>query len=73
MATDRLQSERHETVVAAIEEALTASSWEARLAVVEVVDGLLGDLPSERTVEQLISVFRDRFFKELAETFSYRW
>lgn len=54
MATEQGQKQRHETVLATIENAQLSTSWEARLAVVDLIDGLLGDLPSERTVERLI-------------------
>jgi signal transduction histidine kinase len=37
-----------------IKDAQLSTSWEERLAVVELIDGLLGDLPDERTVERLI-------------------
>src|SRR5262245_54088400 len=56
MATERGQKHRHEVVLAKIEDAQSSSSWEERLAVVEVIEGLLGDLPSERTVERLIEL-----------------
>jgi signal transduction histidine kinase len=56
MATEGAQKQRHETVLAKIENAQSSSSWEGRLAVVDLVDGLLGDLPSERTVERLIEI-----------------
>jgi signal transduction histidine kinase len=54
MATEGAQKPRHETVLTTIENARSSSSWEERLAVVDLIDGLLGDLPSERTVERLI-------------------
>ena len=54
MATERAQKQRHETVLTTIEHAQSSTSWEERLAVVELIDGLLGDLPDERTVERLI-------------------
>jgi signal transduction histidine kinase len=54
MATEQGQKERHETVLATIANAQLSTSWEERLAVVDLIDGLLGDLPSERTVERLI-------------------
>ena len=56
MATEHPQVQRHEAVLASIEIAQSSSSWEERLAVVDLIDGLLGDLPSERTVEELIEV-----------------
>jgi signal transduction histidine kinase len=56
MATERAQKQRHDLVLAKIESAQSSSSWEGRLAVVELIDGLLGDLPSERTVERLIEL-----------------
>jgi signal transduction histidine kinase len=54
MATEGAKKERHETVLTTIESALSSPSWEERLAVVDLINGLLGDLPSERTVERLI-------------------
>ncbi len=54
MATEGAQKQRHETVLTTIENAQSSHSWEDRLAVVDLIDGLLGDLPSERTVERLI-------------------
>ena len=56
MATERAQKQRHDVVLAKIEHAQSSSSWEGRLAVVDLVDGLLADLPSERTVERLIEL-----------------
>jgi signal transduction histidine kinase len=56
MATKRPQQQRHDIVLAKIEKAQASSSWEARLAIIELVDGLLGDLPSERTVERLVAI-----------------
>jgi len=54
MATEGAQKQRHETVLATIENAQSSPSWEERLAVVDLIDGLFRDLPSERTVERLI-------------------
>jgi HEAT repeat protein len=54
MATEGAKKQRHETVLTTIENAQSSPSWEERLAVVDLIDGLLGDLPSERTVERLI-------------------
>ena len=54
MATEGTQKQRHDTVLTTIENAQASTSWEERLAVVDLIDGLLGDLPSERTVERLI-------------------
>jgi signal transduction histidine kinase len=54
MATEGAQKQRHETVLMTIKDAQLSTSWEERLAVVELIDGLLGDLPDERTVERLI-------------------
>lgn len=54
MATEGAKKQRHEIVLTTIENAQSSPSWEERLAVVDLIDGLLGDLPSERTVERLI-------------------
>jgi signal transduction histidine kinase len=54
MATEGAKKHHHETVLTTIENAQSSPSWEERLAVVDLIDGLLGDLPSERTVERLI-------------------
>lgn len=54
MATEGPKKQCHETVLTTIESAQSSPSWEERLAVVDLIDGLLGDLPSERTVERLI-------------------
>lgn len=56
MGIEQSQEQRHEVVLANIESAQSSSSWEERLAVIEFVDGLLRDLPSERTVEHLIDI-----------------
>jgi signal transduction histidine kinase len=45
-----------ESILAQIEAATASPSWDERLAAIELVAGLLGDLPSERTVERLIQV-----------------
>jgi signal transduction histidine kinase len=54
MATEG--SHGHEAVLARIGNALASDPWDTRLAVIELVDGLLGDLPSERTVERLVEI-----------------
>jgi signal transduction histidine kinase len=54
MATEGSKNQHHEAVLTTIENAQSSPSWEERLAVVDLIDGLLGDLPSERTVERLI-------------------
>lgn len=56
MATDPTQEQRHKAVLANIDSAQSSNSWEDRLAVLQLVDGLLRDLPSEQTVEHLIAV-----------------
>lgn len=53
MATD---GSRQDSVLAQIETATVSASWDERLAGIELVAGLLGDLPSEKTVERLIDV-----------------
>lgn len=54
MATEGAKEQRHEAILATIEDAQSSPSWEERLAVVDLIAGLLRDLPSERTVERLI-------------------
>ena len=56
MATDPAQEQRHKAVLTNIDSAHSSNSWEDRLAVLQLVDGLLRDLPSEQTVEHLIAV-----------------
>jgi signal transduction histidine kinase len=56
MATDRPQQQGHEAVLARIENAMASGPWEGRLAVIELIDGLLGDVPSEGMVERLLDV-----------------
>ncbi len=52
-------SRGHEGVLASIANAMASASWDGRLAVIDLVDGLLGDLPSERTVERLIEILEE--------------
>ena len=56
MATERTQHHDHEAILARIESAIASDPWDGRLAIIELVDGLLGDLPSERTVERVVEV-----------------
>lgn len=56
MVTEREELSGHETALTTIGNALSSSSWEERLAIVELVEGLLSDLPSEKTVERLVKV-----------------
>src|SRR5262245_30290434 len=56
MVTEREELSGHETALTTIGNALSSSSWEERLAIVELVEGLLSDLPSEKTVERLVRV-----------------
>lgn len=56
MATERTDPRGHEAVLAKIESAMGSDSWDGRLPVIGLVEGLLGDLPSERTVEHLVEV-----------------
>lgn len=60
MATD---GSRQDSVLAQIETATVSASWDERLAGIELVAGLLGDLPSEKTVERLIEVL-DRLARD---------
>jgi HEAT repeat protein len=54
---------RQESVLAQIETATVSPSWDERLAAIEVIAGLLGDLPSEKTVERLIEAL-DRLARD---------
>lgn len=54
---------RQESVLARIETATVSLSWDERLAAIEVIAGLLGDLPSEKTVERLIEAL-DRLARD---------
>ncbi len=56
MATERTQHRDHEAILARIESAMASDLWDGRLAIIELVDGLMGDLPSERTVERVVEV-----------------
>ena len=56
MATERTQHHDHEAILARIESAMASDPWDGRLAIIELVDGLMGDLPSERTVERVVEV-----------------
>ena len=56
MATERTQHHDHEAILARIESAMASAPWDGRLAIIELVDGLIGDLPSERTVERVVEV-----------------
>ena len=56
MATERTQHHDHEAILARIESAMASDLWDGRLAIIELVDGLMGDLPSERTVERVVEV-----------------
>jgi signal transduction histidine kinase len=56
MATDGPRRLGQESVLTQIETAMASPSWDERLAAVDLVAGLLGDLPSEKTVERLIEV-----------------
>lgn len=52
----RVQQQEHEITLSRIEDELAADLWERRLAAVELVRGLLRDLPTEKTVERLVEV-----------------
>ncbi len=56
MATDGVRRVGQESILTQIETATASPSWDERLAAVDLVAGLLGDLPSEKTVERLIDV-----------------
>ncbi len=56
MATERVQQQEHDAVLKGIDDALASDLWEGRLSVVELVQGLLRDLPTERTVERLVEI-----------------
>lgn len=56
MATDRVQQHDHDALLQRIEVTLAGDRWEERLSTIDLVQGLLRDLPTERTVEHLIDV-----------------
>lgn len=56
MVIDRGQPHQHDVVLAQIDAAVGSELWEGRLTVVELVRGLLRDLPDEATVERLVEV-----------------
>lgn len=51
-----MATERHGAALRKIDDAMASDLWEGRLAVVELVQELLRDLPAERTVERLVEV-----------------
>jgi HEAT repeat protein len=56
MATERTQQRDHGRDLEQIDAAVASDSWEERLSIVEAIQGLLRDLPTERTVEHLVQV-----------------
>lgn len=56
MATERLRRQDHAALLERIEASQAADSWEERLNAIGLVQTLLRDLPSERTVEHLVEV-----------------
>ena len=56
MATDGPRQLGHESLLAQIEAAMASPAWDERLAAIEMVGALLGDLPSEKAVERMIEL-----------------
>jgi len=54
MATERVRQQDHDLVIQAIDAAVASDSWEERLSALHLVQELLRDLPTERTVERLV-------------------
>lgn len=63
MVTDRSRQLGQESVLTQIETAMASPLWNERLAAIDLVAGLLADLPSERTVERLIEIL-DRLARD---------
>jgi signal transduction histidine kinase len=63
MATDGSRQLGQESVLAQIETAIASPLWNERLAAIDLVAGLLEDLPSEKTVVRLIEIL-DRLARD---------
>src|SRR5262245_20221837 len=63
MATDGPRHTGQESVLTQIESAVASPLWDERLAAIDLVAGLMADLPSEKTVERLIEIL-DRLARD---------